>query len=225
MLLGHFQILRIMMYSILIGSYARGDYNANSDCDVVLINNDESNFDKNILSISNKELINFISYDNSQFKSLYDSGSLFIYHVLNEGIVLDGDIDSFTELRKKFNVQEKFTDELNKIHQTTQLLSEIEIFGGKYLTPLVNAFTELKNACIFYLAHHCEYEFNKELCFDKALSRLGYNTSIKQIKAFYDYSIRNIDLDLPFNPNDKKISSPLLLESNKIVRDMYYACC
>ncbi|MFQ1770423.1 nucleotidyltransferase domain-containing protein [Aeromonas veronii] len=78
MLLGHFQILRIMMYSILIGSYARGDYNANSDCDVVLINNDESNFDKNILSISNKELINFISYDNSQFKSLYDSGSLFI---------------------------------------------------------------------------------------------------------------------------------------------------
>ncbi|MFQ1844048.1 hypothetical protein ACK36U_19055, partial [Aeromonas veronii] len=57
------------------------------------------------------------------------------------------------------------------------------------------------------------------------LSRLGYNTSIKQIKAFYDYSIRNIDLDLPFNPNDKKISSPLLLESNKIVRDMYYACC
>ena len=31
---------------ILYGSYARGDYNVNSDCDVVLINNEELNFDK-----------------------------------------------------------------------------------------------------------------------------------------------------------------------------------
>lgn len=212
------------MYSILIGSYARGDYNTNSDCDIVLINSDEAGFDKDRLPIKKKELVNFISYDSTQFNSLYDSGSLFIYHILYEGIVIDGKQDSFNELKKNFHVQQRFNNELEKIYTATQLLAEVDIFGGKHLTPLVNAFTELKNACIFYLAHHSIYEFNKEKCFDKALTMLGHNTSIKKIKLFYDYSIRSIDLNLPFNPNDIKESSSLLLETNKILRDMYHAC-
>lgn len=168
--------------------------------------------------------MNFISYDSTQFNSLYESGSLFIYHILHEGIVIDGRQDSFNALKKNFHVQKRFNNELRKIYTTTQLLAEVDIFGGKHLTPLVNAFTELKNACIFYLAHHSIYEFNKEKCFDRALTMLGHSTSIKKIKLFYDYSIRNIDLNLPFNPNDIKESSALLLETNRILRDIYHAC-
>lgn len=42
------------MYSILIGSYARGDYNNNSDCDVVLINSSEASVDKDLLPIKKR---------------------------------------------------------------------------------------------------------------------------------------------------------------------------
>lgn len=211
-------------YAVLIGSYARGDNDLFSDCDVLLINIEECNFDVTKLPIQNKLLINYVSYDQKTFNRLYEIGSLFLYHALNEGILIEGNAINWCVLKNNFKVQKNFQTELFEIWQTTELLSKTFIFGGKYLTPLVNSFTELKNACIFSLAHQGIYEFNKNKCFDLSLKLIQGRSRFKELKAFYDFSVREINLELPFDPNLHKVSTLLLLDTNQIVKDMYYAC-
>ena len=213
-----------MKFAILIGSHARGDHNSNSDCDVLLINFSETLLDKSRLPKVKIELINFIHFEEIIFKRLYDSGSLFLLHCFTEGIVLQGDREIWRRLGKAFEVQGSFSTELSEILKTTQLLSNTKIFGGRYLTPLVNAFTELKNACIFSLAHHGIYEFNKEKCLEKATQHLVNKHTYQHLKLFYDFSVREIDLILPFDPNNEAASTALLIGVDNIVREMHHAC-
>lgn len=213
-----------MKFALLIGSYARGDYDSSSDCDILLINIAENDFDTSALPIQEESLINPIYYDQTTFSRLYDIGSLFLFHSLSEGVLLEGNVSEWENLKRNFKVQQNFHEELTEISKITNLLSKTEIFGGRYLTPLVNAFTELKNACIFSLAHNGIYEFNKSRCFDLALGLMEQNVPFKELKAFYDFSVRGLDIKLPFDPNNGAISSSLLRGANTIVGEMCHAC-
>lgn len=213
-----------MKFALLIGSHARGDNDASSDCDVLLINIEESKFDISVLPVKDKSLINIIFYDEATFLRLIEIGSLFVFHVFQEGVLLEGDLKGWERLKSEFQVQSNFREELLEISETTKLLSKTKIFGGKYLTPLVNAFTELKNACIFSLAHHSVYEFNKKKCLEKALRRINKKLEYGELKYFYDYSVRGLDIPLPFDPNDKVMATTLLKGTNKVVREMCHAC-
>lgn len=210
-------------FVLLIGSYARGDYNDRSDCDLVLVNCDYSNIDKSSL-VKITAPVSLIKYDTKTFNSLYYKGSLFFYHIFFEGVLISGDKDKWRELKKKFNVQAKFKIELNKINKRTNLLSNLSIFNNMYLTPLFNAYSELKNACIFFLAENKIYEFNKTECFSSALSIIGLDYPHEELRIFYDYSVRNIDICLPFDPNQREPSEYFLTTAHEITRIMNDYC-
>jgi predicted nucleotidyltransferase len=212
-----------MKFLILIGSHARGDADSFSDIDLLLINLSQCEFDYSSLIIGDLSLVNEVHYDLDTFWRLYSIGSLFLHHAFTEGSILYGDEKKWCELKRKFAVQKNFHNELLEINRTTNLLSHTNIFGGKYLTPLVNSFTELKNACIFSLAHNGIYAFNKSKCFDLSIGFSDREVQFKDLKAFYDYSIRGIDLQLPFDSNNEIISTSLLRDINTIVKEMCHA--
>lgn len=213
-----------MRYVLLIGSHARGDADSRSDCDILLINATEESFDHSKLPIQDGSLVNYVIFDQDKFERLYKSGSLFLLHAFSEGQLLEGSIEVWNQLKGKFTVQKDYREELLEIAQVTALLANTKIFGGKYLTPLVNAFTELKNACIFFLAHDGIYVFNKSQCFDLAIGRMKGDFQMKNLKDFYDYSVRGLDVALPFDPNNEEASEALLLSANSMVKEMSNAC-
>lgn len=60
---------------VLIGSYARGDSDQYSDCDVFRIGYDDADFDSSILPNVDTTIVSFIDYDEVTFVKLYDAGS------------------------------------------------------------------------------------------------------------------------------------------------------
>lgn len=211
-------------FVVLIGSYARGDFNRYSDCDVFRVGCENTNLDYSTLPVTDPSIVSCIDYDNETFGKLYAAGSLFLYHVLYEGQLIYGNKKTWRKLQNNFSVQRDFTKELEEIYMVTEFLSNIEIFGGKFLTPLVNAFTELKNASVFYLAHQGIYSFEKTQCLRLALSSSKMLPELLSLKKFYDYSVRAQDLDLPFDPNSYDKCKEVLLEVHRLTLGMRNAC-
>lgn len=209
---------------ILIGSHARGDQNERSDIDVLIVNYDEEEAKyrlRNCASYLDEEKISFVNLDEEEFSDYYDKGSLFLYHVLNEGVLLEGDHSEWESLKLQFNVQRNYSSELEKIMRVLKFYSEDNVFGGKYLFPLVNIFSELKNACIFYLAHQGTYEFGKDKILGLVGSEMEVSGNLKFLKNFYDYSVRELDVELPFDPNDGLCFKSVMNDVNSIVGGMY----
>lgn len=208
----------------LIGSYARGDFNQYSDCDILRVNCGNAAIDYSALPVSDRSLVSCIDYDEEMFTKLYATGSLFLYHVFYEGRLISGDKALWQELKNSFSVQKDFKEEMEEIASVTEFLSDIDIFGGKFLTPLVNAFTELKNACVFFLAHRGIYVFEKTQCLRLALSNTTMLPTLLSLKQFYDYSIRSQELDLPFNPNSVERCREVLIEVHRLTLGLKNAC-
>jgi predicted nucleotidyltransferase len=214
----------VSSFVVLIGSYARGDFNEYSDCDVFRVGCENINFDFSAIQVTVAAPVTFIDYDKETFSSLYEAGSLFIYHVLHEGQVIYGDKDIWNELKNNFVVQRDFRNELEEITLITNFLANTEMFGGKFLMPLVNAFTEIKNASIFFLAHRGQFVFEKTECMRLALASTMMLPTLLSLKKFYDYSVRGLDLDLPFDPNSSEKCSEVLLEVHRLAMEMKNAC-
>ena len=211
-------------FIVLIGSYARGDYNEYSDCDVFRVGCEDADLDYSTLPVIDASLVSCIDYDKETFIKLYDAGSLFLYHVLYEGKLILGDKAIWQELKNGFSVQKDFRNELEEISSITELLSDIDIFGGKFLTPLVNAFTALKNASVFFLAHQGIYVFEKSQCLQLALPNSKMMPTLLSLKKFYDYSVRCQDFELPFDPNSLERCREVLLEVHRLTLGMKNAC-
>ncbi|WP_406943723.1 nucleotidyltransferase domain-containing protein [Citrobacter freundii] len=73
-------------FAVLFGSVARGDYNKNSDIDILLCNYPEDKAKKNIASINLPQLpVNFVLYDSNMLWKFHEEGSLFLYHIFKQG--------------------------------------------------------------------------------------------------------------------------------------------
>ena len=99
-----------MKFIILIGSHARGDQNERSDIDVLIVNYEEEEAKYilgNCASYLDEEKLSFINLDEEEFWDYYEKGSLFLYHVLNEGVLLEGEFSEWESLKLKFNVQRR----------------------------------------------------------------------------------------------------------------------
>jgi hypothetical protein len=207
-------------FVVLIGSFARGDSNQYSDCDVFRVGCEGMPIDYSALPVINQALVSCIDYDEQTFATLYKGGSLFLYHVFYEGKLIAGEVTLWEELRNGFSVQKDFSAELDEITLVTQFLSDVDIFGGKFLTPLVNAFTELKNACVFFLAHQEKYIFEKHECMQLALRDSVMLSKLLSLKMFYDFSVRGQDLVLPFDPNSWDECKDVLQEVHRLTLEM-----
>ncbi|MFW9331741.1 hypothetical protein ACN6AX_00730 [Paenibacillus polymyxa] len=146
------------LFLVLIGSVARDDFSLESDVDVCRISY-SGNVERKSTWPSGP--INYVDYSYGEFIHLYDSGSLFIHHILNEGILLQGNNKSWEYFRNNFKLKINFNEELLKIREISSIFSDINLFDLKYLSMYSNLFTLVKNFSIFYLANKKKYLFNK----------------------------------------------------------------
>lgn len=151
-------------FIILIGSYARNTYNQYSDIDVVRLNtikkiHKTTNFDK--------KKISYIDYDCSSFKKLYKNGSLFLYHIFTEGILLEGDKNKWEFIKNRFKLSNDFKDEIIEYEVVLRYLCEYKDYENAYLAYLSNMFKLLKNLAIFHLAQEKIYLFDKAKVLEK----------------------------------------------------------
>ena len=182
------------MYTVLIGSVARGEQKNNSDVDIVRINNEYEVERQNKWPLGP---INYIDYTLDDFHRLYNEGSLFIYHILNEGILLSGSSDSWNEYIIKYKFIDTYGEVLNNIRDILHDVSNESIYGGTFLSFYSNIFTLVKNFSIFYLAHNGIFNFNKETAFVNVFGRKYYyilNTAYNIFERNDPYLLSSIDI-------------------------------
>jgi hypothetical protein len=213
-----------MRVAVLIGSFARGDHDAASDVDILLVNAFEDSIPASLRAQWGSRTVNCVRYDSDEFQRYFNEGSLFLHHAFTEGRPVAGDCTEWGTFARHFQTRRSFIAELNQIHEVTALLARTAIFGHKYLTPLVNAFSEIKNACIFSLAHRSIYQFNKTECMKRALAEVADYQEFVDLEAFYNYSVRSIDVQFPFSPTDEANCINVLHEVHRVVGELQRAC-
>lgn len=147
------------MFQIVIGSVARNDFSKNSDIDICRIGT--------VKEVKRESSwpsgpINYIDYELDVFEHLYETGSLFIMHILSEGVLIEGNEEEWEKYKSSFKIKNNFNDEIEDILDMTNLFDNLEMFGNKYLTFYSNFFIFIKNYSIFTLANKGIYIFNKE---------------------------------------------------------------
>jgi hypothetical protein len=173
------------MFVILIGSVARRDFTNESDIDICRI-------DCDILVNRNLEWpigpINYIDYTIDQFRHLYDLGSLFIYHLLYEGELIEGDICEWNCYKSEFIFKDTYSEELYQIRMLCKATLDIDVFGNKFLSLYSNLFTLIKNYSIFYLAKNHIFIFNKKEAILKVFGDFHYDL----LTSAYNYFERGL---------------------------------
>jgi predicted nucleotidyltransferase len=153
-------------FVVLIGSVAKKQHKKDSDIDICRINSN--------LKLIKRESwpdgpISYVDYDGKTFKNLYLKGSLFIYHVLFEGVLLKGNEYEWRKLKNTFTVKDCYDEEIDVIIDVFNSFEDTTYCGGKYLTYFSNLFTLMKNYSIFTLANRKIFEFNKEIAYKSVL--------------------------------------------------------
>ncbi len=155
-----FKIMSDEMFTILIGSYARGSGGSDSDLDVLRIGHSKSI--ERPKNISNHVPISYIDYDNNVFHELYDKGSLFLYHTFKEGLLLEGNNQKWNTLKNNFAVINDHTESINEYVAVLKYIDDYPEFELSYMPFLSNVFKSLKNIGIFRLANKELYVFDKK---------------------------------------------------------------
>ncbi|EKN3943129.1 nucleotidyltransferase domain-containing protein [Yersinia enterocolitica] len=198
--------MRDDQYVVIFGSYARGDFNSNSDIDILLINIDVSNVSEyvDLLKLP-KLVINYVMYNTTTFNQYYSQGSLFLYHIFTQGYVLYGNELEWNRLSNGFYVKNNFYDELDKIKSEISVYENLDIFSNYYMSALSNLFPLLKNFCIFSLANDGVYIFNKDECVMTMFHRKKQEGDFLILRDFYDAFAKDInDIELKINPCSKE---------------------
>lgn len=147
------------MFVVLIGSVAKNEHNINSDIDICRIDSDIELLKKRNWPDGP---ISYIDYSYKEFMHLYSQGSLFLYHILHEGILLEGNKKEWEKLKNNFVFIDNYDNEISDIKSIIFDFLDVEIFGDTFLTLYSNLFTLVKNYSIFSLAQEGIFLFNKE---------------------------------------------------------------
>ena len=186
---------------ILYGSYARKDHSKNSDCDICVFTRENAAY-----RIDQQAIIKYIDFpaeniEISQYSlklldAMLDYGSLFLWHLKDEGRIIYG--KKFIE--KKFKCLKNFAD------HKSQLLYYQEIYNDLEKSLLYNElpneldlsilFTLIRNVCLM-LSHKIGLvTFNKLDCFKiviKNFRRLPFTldeyTKLLEWKLLYERNI------------------------------------
>lgn len=148
--------------TILIGSFARGTPEACSDIDIVRVGHNRT-LSRSVLEVlaNPNSPVSHIDYEKKAFASLYESGSLFIHHVLTEGKLIEGDPHYWSQLREGFSVTKDLSNEIQEHLSLCIWLARPEVFVHAVFPQLSHTFRALKNAAIFMLAQNGLYIYDK----------------------------------------------------------------
>jgi len=167
----HLSIAPHIRAIILIGSYSRGDTNEYSDIDLVLITDlflPRSKFYAILPSELNIKELSLLPYPLEIFTKLYMEGSLFIAHVLKEGLVLY-DEGCYANLRRiSFKVtRESLLLQWKMLKQRVRLYDNLSMFGEVFVDCLSHMYSIMKNAAIITLAMNGEMFCDSPESYDK----------------------------------------------------------
>jgi len=191
------------MYIVLIGSVSQNEFSENSDIDICRIGTFEE---------VNRRLdwpsgpVNYIDYTYDDFIKLYNQGSLFIYHIMHDGVLLKGNSSKWLNLVNQFKFIDTYGEEADELREIILELLDIKIYGGTYLSFYSNIFTLLKNFSIFTLAHNNIFEFNKQRAFTRIFDEKYFDIlfaayciferNICQDKYNYEFNDENHALEI-----------------------------
>lgn len=202
-------------FIIIFGSIARNDYTENSDVDILTINIEKNLAEKYINNIKIPNFPhNYVEYNSETFSMFYNSGSLFLYHIFTQGVLIHGDIEKWKLIKNNFNVKKNFKEEILKIKEDTTTYSNIKIFDNHFTSAISNLYPMIKNLCIFSLANKGIYEFNKDKCITLYINDESLIDAINQAKTLYNYSEKSIN-----TPNIENIIPNK--EREKIIKKIY----
>jgi len=163
-----------MSFTLLIGSFARGTGSSDSDVDILRIGHER--IIGRPANIPVDAPISYIDYDHATFSSLYDSGSLFLYHCFIEGMLLEGSSKRWETLKMKFQVEKCFKEPIQEYIDVLSFINEYPGYQISYLPYLSNIFKCLKNIGIFRLASKRKYDFEKSKALEIGCSLSAFDS-------------------------------------------------
>lgn len=164
-------------FTILIGSFARGEGGPDSDVDILRVEHNRSVVKPSEICINVP--ISYIDYNYSTFMELYSQGSLFLYHTFREGRLIEGDMNRWAELKSNFKVTYNHKDSINEYYELLKFINACPKFEDAFMPYLSNIFKALKNIGIFKLAEVGCFVFDKQT----ALMQ-GCGLSLRQAEIF-----------------------------------------
>lgn len=163
-------------FTILVGSCARGTNDAHSDIDIVRVGHKRPLRKAQLRTLSRPESpISYIDYDNASFASLYETGSVFIHHILTEGKLIAGNPHIWADLVENFTVTKDLHSEIREQAGLCKWLARPEAFADATMPLLSHLFRALKNAAIFSLAQQGVYVYEKRAALRQAFHFLTDN--------------------------------------------------
>ena len=158
-------------FTILIGSLARRKTRPTSDVDIVRIGHRRP-LSGAFRGLRQKGELSYIDYTAEKFAELFQGGSLFLYHVFNEGSLLQGDLKVWNELKRCFKVSTDFHSEISQNRRVLTWLQRGNKARGATIPYLAHTFRALKNLAIFSLAQNRDYIFDKRRALQRAFPSL-----------------------------------------------------
>ena len=158
-------------FTVLVGSRARRRSRAASDIDLVRIGHKRP-APTRLVKLGRPARVSYIDYDAAKFAKLYGKGSLFLYHVFNEGKLLEGNRATWEKLRDRFKVQTNFSAEISQNRKILNWLQRGRKAEGAAVPYLAHTFRALKNLAIFSLAQRRKYVFDKRDALRQAFPQL-----------------------------------------------------
>jgi predicted nucleotidyltransferase len=176
-------------FTILIGSFARGEGDSDSDVDILRI--DHCRPVERPSQVTGDVPISYIDYDYSTFMKLHHQGSLFLYHSFAEGKLIDGDINSWAKLKNDFKVTYNHRDSINEYYEVLKFIDSYPGFEHAFMPYLSNIFKALKNIGIFKLAESGCFIFDKStalvrgcgLCLSQAKTLISCNNCFERSRT------------------------------------------
>jgi hypothetical protein len=158
---------------ILFGSASRGDYSGSSDLDLLLITEQKvqpSAVRASVSIYAQKFNMSFSVYQKGDFVRLFDDGSLFVAHILQEGVVLHDD-GQFGKLREKpFRISTaSLMTSCSIIRNNLSIYSDLSIFNELYSPSLAHLYSMAADLAMIGCALEGKAEFRKV----RALQRIG----------------------------------------------------
>ena len=147
-------------FTVLIGSFARGAGGPDSDLDILRIGHTRPI--ERPVNICKNVYISYIDYDHSVFTDLFEQGSLFLYHVFEEGTLLDGNQEIWASLKRTFTVSINYSDSIEEYVAVLEFIDNYPGFEFSFAPFLSNIFKAIKNIGIFKLAEKGKFIFDKK---------------------------------------------------------------
>lgn len=158
---------------ILFGSASRGDYSGTSDLDLLLITEQKvqpSAVRASVPIFAQKFSMSFSIYQEGDFGRLFDDGSLFVAHILQEGVVLHDD-GQFGKLREKpFRISKaSLMASCSIIRNNLSIYKDLSIFNELYSPSLAHLYSMAADLAMIGCALEGKAEFRKV----RALQRMA----------------------------------------------------